>query len=91
MKIRAIALFLLLALPAAAQEPAIPIERALELVGERYEGRMIAAELDEEDDRIVYDFRWRTPQGNILKIELDATTGRFIEVEGVGQSEARKR
>lgn len=89
MMIRKTALILLLALPAFAQDGGLPIERALALVAERYQGRMIAAELDEDDDRPIYDFRWRTPQGNVLKIEMDAITGQFLEVEGVGQTEAR--
>ncbi|MDH2325243.1 PepSY domain-containing protein [Cereibacter sp. SYSU M97828] len=94
--IRVALLVLFLALPAHADddparlaEHALPIDRALSVVAGRYEGRMIAAELTEEDDRAVYDFRWLTPQGNVLRIRLDAATGRFLLVDGVGQTEAR--
>ncbi|WP_136684696.1 PepSY domain-containing protein [Falsirhodobacter xinxiangensis] len=94
--IRATLLALFLALPAHAHddparlaEHALPIDRALSVVAGRYEGRMIAAELTEDDDRPVYDFRWLTPQGNVLRIRLDAATGRFLLVDGVGQTEAR--
>lgn len=97
MLIRAFIL-MLLALPAAADDAtarlarnAIPIEQALGIVGARYEGRMIAAELDEEDGRAIYEFRWLTPGASVLRIQLDAATGRFLLVDGVGQSEARTR
>lgn len=98
--IRASLLSILLALPVHAVHAdddmarlaadALPIDRALTIVGERYHGRMIAAELAEEKDRAVYDFRWLTPQGNVLQVRLDAATGRFLLIEGVGQTEARK-
>lgn len=98
MMIRATLFLLCLALPANADddigrlaEGALPIDRALAIVAERYRGRMIAAELDEEDDRAVYDFRWLTPDGNVLRIQLDAATGRFNQIDGIGQTEARIR
>lgn len=89
-----VALFLMAALPAHADdlppmEGVLPIERAIATVAGRYQGRMIAAEIAEKDDAPVYDFRWLTPQDNVLRIRLDAVTGRFLLVEGVGQTDAR--
>lgn len=67
----------------------IPIGQAVDIVAVRYEGRMIAAEITEEDDRALYEFRWLTPQGNVLRIRLDGMTGAFVLVDGVGQTDAR--
>lgn len=73
----------------ARMETLIPIGQAVEIVAGRYAGRMIAAEITEEDDRPLYEFRWLTPQGNVLRIELDGVTGAFVLVDGVGQTDAR--
>lgn len=98
MTFRMILLTLFLALPAAAQaddpdphlmEDVIPIGQAVDIVAARYQGRMIAAEVTEDDDRALYEFRWLTPQGNVLRIRLDGITGRFVLVDGVGQTDAR--
>jgi len=67
----------------------IPIGQAVDIVAVRYEGRMIAAAITEEDDRALYEFRWLTPQGNVLRIRLDGMTGAFVLVDGVGQTDAR--
>ncbi len=99
MNIRMILPALLLALSALAvraddPDPArldalIPIGQAVDLVAARYQGRMIAAEIVEEEDRPFYEFRWLTPQGNVLRVRLDGETGGFVLVDGVGQTEAR--
>lgn len=88
MMLRIILLVLTLASPAVADD-LLPIGDAVDTVAARYQGRMIAAEVTEDDDREVYDFRWLTPQGNVLRIRLDGITGQFLLIEGVGQTEAR--
>lgn len=60
---------------------------ALECVAARYRGEPLRIRV--EDDGLVQDIRWRTPAGNVLKIELTGPGCRFIEVEGVGQADAR--
>lgn len=79
------------ALPALADPPddAVPIDSgaALACVAARYMGE--ALRIKEEDDGLVQEIRWLTPAGNVLEIEITGPGCRFIEVDGVGQAEAR--
>ncbi|WP_147457580.1 PepSY domain-containing protein [Paracoccus alkanivorans] len=75
-----------------------PLHRIAEAVTDRYEGRIIAAEVRPPLPRerlagvqLIYEIRLITPQRNLLNIRLDARTGRFLEIAGRGQIEARKR
>lgn len=84
---------LILALPAShamADPPAdarpIDAASALACVAARYRGEPLR--IEDEEDGLVQEIRWLTPDGNVLEIELTGPGCRFIEVEGVGQSQA---
>jgi hypothetical protein len=87
----ALILVLLAASPVLADPPAdaapVTAAAALECVTARYRGE--ALRLHDKDDGLVQEVRWLTPAGNVLKIELTGPGCRFLEVDGVGQSEAR--
>lgn len=75
----------------------LPFHRMAEAVGARYAGRLVAAETrpPHPSERalgveLVYAFRLLTPERNLLDIRLDARTGRFLDVSGRGQIEARR-
>ncbi|AXQ96254.1 Cys/Met metabolism pyridoxal-phosphate-dependent enzyme (plasmid) [Cereibacter sphaeroides] len=80
-----------LAAPAMADPPedaaAIDAASALACVSARYRGE--ALRIEAEDDGLVQEIRWLTPAGNVLDIEITGPGCRFLEVDGVGQSEAR--
>lgn len=85
---------LILALPAGpalADLPedaaAIDAATALACVAARYQGE--ALRIEDEDEGLMQEIRWLTPGGNVLEIEITGPGCRFIEVDGVGQSEAR--
>jgi hypothetical protein len=83
---------LLLSATAAQADPsadavAIDQRAALDCVTVRYRGEPLR--IRDEDDGFVQEVRWRTPSGNVLKIELTGPGCRFIEVDGVGQAPAR--
>ena len=86
-----ILIFPLSVVPAMADPPddaaAIDAATALACVAARYLGE--ALRIEEEDDGLVQEIRWLTPAGNVLEIEVTGPGCRFIEVDGVGQSEAR--
>ncbi|TRW92139.1 Cys/Met metabolism pyridoxal-phosphate-dependent enzyme [Paracoccus sp. M683] len=96
-----IALFLLLTAPPLHAEEdfrPLPLHEAARLVAERYQGRLLAARLTpptrHERDlgvELVTELRLLTPARNLLAIRLDARNGRFLDVAGVGQTEALKR
>lgn len=60
---------------------------ALDCVAQRYRGEVLRVR--DDDDGLVQEVRWLTPAGNVLQIELTGPGCRFVEVEGVGQSDAR--
>lgn len=75
----------------------LPLHQLAERVSGRYAGRLVAAETrpptpSERDlgAELVYEFRLVTPDRNILNIRLDARTGRFLDVAGQGQLQARR-
>jgi hypothetical protein len=85
-------LILALSAPAAladAPDDAAPIgaATALACVAARYQGE--ALRIEDEDDGLIQELRWLTPAGNVLEIEITGPGCRFLEVDGVGQSEAR--
>jgi hypothetical protein len=77
--------------PAMADPPAdaAPIDagQALACAASRYMGE--ALRIKEEEDGLVQEIRWLTLAGNVLEIQITGPGCRFIEVDGVGQSEAR--
>jgi hypothetical protein len=77
--------------PARADAPrdaqAIGPAAALECVAARYRGE--ALRIRDKEDGLVQELRWLTPAGNVLEIEMTGPGCRFLEVEGVGQTEAR--
>lgn len=76
----------------------LPLQQTMQIVAERYHGRLIAARLAPPTPHerrlgveLVEELRLLTPSRNLLVIRLDGRTGRFLEVAGVGQIEALKR
>ncbi|MGP9804163.1 PepSY domain-containing protein [Paracoccus sp. NSM] len=75
----------------------MPLHEAAAKVTVRYEGRLIAArttpptpgERDMGAD-LVYHFRLLTPGRMALDIRMDARDGRFLDVTGRGQMQARR-
>jgi uncharacterized membrane protein YkoI len=57
----------------------LPLTRILEIVAARYPGDVLAVELD--DDSPDYEVRVLQRDGRILEIEIDARSGRFLDVD----------
>ncbi|HEU4458566.1 MAG TPA: PepSY domain-containing protein [Methylibium sp.] len=45
-------------------------------------GRLLDAELDDDDGITVYEIRWQLPDGRRLEIEVDAHDGQWRELKG---------
>lgn len=76
----------------------LPFHQIAEAAVARYQGRIIGAETrppqPQERDlgaELVYEFRLLTPARNLLVIRMDARDGRFLDVAGRGQIDARRR
>ena len=75
----------------------MPFHQIAEAVTARYAGRLLAAETRPPSPaermmgaELIYEFRLLTPERNRLNIRVDARTGRFLEVAGRGQLQARR-
>jgi hypothetical protein len=86
-----LALLIVLGSPLRADPPedavAISAEQALACAAARYRGE--ALRIRDDDDGLVMELRWLTPARNVLEIEVTGPGCRFLEVNGVGQTEAR--
>ncbi|WP_286785636.1 MULTISPECIES: PepSY domain-containing protein [Pseudomonas] len=59
-----------------------PLETLLQNALGRHPGaRLLEAELEEEDDVLVYEIELLTSEGVVREIELDASTGRILKDE----------
>ncbi len=60
----------------------LPLENLLQPALARYPGaRLLEAELEEEDDRYVYEIELLTADGVARELELDARDGRLLKDE----------
>jgi uncharacterized membrane protein YkoI len=76
---------------AAKDGRVVGLASILDWIEARYHGRLLEAELEEDDDEPpVYEIEWLTPTGDVLEFEFDARTGAILEVEGRGIEAARK-
>lgn len=86
-------LFAISSAPARGQT-VITVNEAIEIVQQRYEGELLDVDMKSgrgwEQSEQVYEMRLLTPQGNVLKIRLAREDGRFLEIDGRGQIEARR-
>jgi len=75
----------------------VPLALILQRVEALYHGTVIEVELENEEDDggehvagFLYEIKLLTPQGNLLKLELDARTMAVLKVKGRGADAARK-
>ena len=59
----------------------LPLAEILVSLEREFEGRLLEAELEEEDDRPVYELEWLTPDGRVLELEIDASDGTLLKRE----------
>lgn len=59
----------------------LPFAQLARIALDRYPGRIVEAELDEDDGRVVYDIKILRHSGRVLEMELDARTGRILDVD----------
>ena len=73
----------------------VPLRKMLGSIEARYEGDVLEVELDDErinGKRIwIYEIKLLTPQGNVLKMEVDAKTMEILLIKGRGADKARRK
>lgn len=60
----------------------VPLEQLIAQVAQVVPGRLLEAELDDDDGLLVYELRWQQADGRRLEIELDARDGRWLKLKG---------
>ena len=97
MKRLALALFLLIALPATGQQPPgsdfevardavergeiLPLARVLALLEQQHPGQVIEVELEISDGIRVYEIELVTPDGRLIEVDMNAATGEILDYE----------
>lgn len=59
----------------------VPLKQILETVSAQYPGRLLEAELEEEDDRYVYEIEWVGNDGTVRTLRFDAQSGRPLAAD----------
>lgn len=67
---------------AVEENRALPLSTIAPTVEARFAARLIDAELEEEDGRIVYELKLITGGGQLMEVYVDAATGTVIKSEG---------
>ena len=59
----------------------LPFARLAQIALGRFPGKVVEAELDEDDGRVVYEIKILQRNGRVLEVEIDARTGRIVDVD----------
>lgn len=59
----------------------LPLSVLQEKLRARYPGDIIRVELDEDDDRFIYEFKVLQANGRLYEIEMDAKDGAILDVD----------
>lgn len=59
----------------------LPLEQIFNRARAVKQGRILDADLDEDDGRLVYEIELLDARGRVWEMKLDARTGKLIEIE----------
>lgn len=60
----------------------LSLRQVLDIVGRDYPGEPVEIEFEDDDGFYVYEIKLLQPTGSVLKMKVDATTGKIIKVKG---------
>ncbi len=69
------------ALQARRSGAVLPIEVILDRALKDYPGEIVEIDFDDEDDGFIYEIKVLTRRGIVLEIDVDAATGRILDLE----------
>ena len=83
------------ALKALKAGEVLPLRAMLDVVESRFSGDILEVELDDDNDNGVriwtYEIKLISPDGNVIKLKIDAKTKEILEIKGRGAEKARKK
>lgn len=59
----------------------LPLQQILERLGQERAGRVLEVELENEDDRYIYEIELLGEAGRVWEYEIDASTGEILDRE----------
>ena len=59
----------------------LPLETILASLLRTYPGEILKIDLDDDDDYLIYEIEILTRRGIVLELEVDAHTGRILDIE----------
>lgn len=59
----------------------LPLDTILNNVLRAYPGELLKIEFDDDDGELIYEIKILTRRGIVLEMEIDARTGRILEIE----------
>ncbi len=65
----------------AAGEAKISADQAIQTALGKVDGTVVEAELEEEDDKAIWEVEIVTADGKLMEVEIDATSGTVLDVE----------
>jgi uncharacterized membrane protein YkoI len=60
----------------------LPLRAVLDIVERDYPGQVVKVEFERDDGRYEYEIRVLQADGNMLKLDIDASDGRVLSVKG---------
>jgi uncharacterized membrane protein YkoI len=70
------------ALRAVETRQALPLTRIMSIAQEAVPGEIVEIELDNQNDRLIYEVKILARNGRVREVEIDARTGAVLQVEG---------
>jgi uncharacterized membrane protein YkoI len=68
----------------------LPLRAVLDLVERDYPGQVVKVEFERDGGRYIYEIRVLQADGDMLKLEIDASDGRTLSVKGKNRSRGRR-
>jgi uncharacterized membrane protein YkoI len=59
----------------------LPLAEVLTRLHDSYPGRVVEVELEREDGMLIYEVELVTREGRLIEVEIDAVSGRIIELD----------
>lgn len=73
--------------------PRLSQTEAIAMISARFDGRALKLRMGRPDHHagVVYDILWISPTDDILRFRVDADTGRILDIQGRGLTQARRK
>lgn len=68
----------------------LPLRSVLERLEREHPGQVMEVELEQEEGRWIYEVKLLQPQGQLVKLKLDARTAALLSAKGNSKSDERR-